>query len=722
MSRAWTAAVVLLCLAGVAMTGGRPAAAETPAAGRIVITLPADLTADERAALIGALNQLPRPLVVAKEDAAASAADTAPADTGSAITGAMDRLDEALEASGALPGVLAAWWSNLSRAGSGFGPIWVVAAIIAAIFGGLASERGVDWLLKTWRQRCIDASPQRFSTRMGFAVGWMALEVIGIAAFAAAALLIGWLLLPSNPPARLTLAVVVVATFKARLVLTVTRLVFAPKQPGLRLAPMPDADAETVWRWILLATIVNAVAFSARDLMMSAGADRAVVTLLGLGALSMAAAARLIAIYRVRRPIRDLIVREYAPAAETPSNATLLIAGVWHVAFFLLVLLDFTGSAYEELTAAEAGYASLSFGSFFIIALLPFAIGGYGALVDDLARGPDSESRRVVLAGALKAFGQGVIALGAITILATKWGADPFAAGDAGWVSRIVHSGLQIGAALLLGWTAWQAIKLALDACAATTSQDAGSEDGMGKPGSRLETVLPILRVFLFVAIVTICSLTALSAFGVNIGPLLAGAGVLGLAVGFGAQTLVKDIITGLFYLAEDAFRKGEYIQCSGGKGVVERFSIRSIQLRHHNGPLHTIPFGSMGNITNHSRDWVRVKFQIRVPFDTDLDRVRKVIKRVGEEMAADPELGPRFLEPIKSQGAVDTDESGFLTSVKFVCRPGEQFVVRREAFARIQKAFEENGIEFASRRVTIDSGQDVSPAVQAAATAAAGR
>src|SRR3546814_554921 len=128
----------------------------------------------------------------------------------------------------------------------------------------------------------------------------------------------------------------------------------------------------------------------------------------------------------------------------------------------------------------------------------------------------------------------------------------------------------------------------------------------MGKPGSRIATVLPVIRAFLLVAIVTISVLMALAALGVNIGPLLAGAGVVGLAVGFGAQTLVKDVITGLFYLVEDAFRKGEYIQCSGGKGVVEKISLRSVQLRHHNGPLNTIPFGEMGNITNHSRDWVR--------------------------------------------------------------------------------------------------------------------
>src|SRR3546814_2588408 len=114
-----------------------------------------------------------------------------------------------------------------------------------------------------------------------------------------------------------------------------------------------------------------------------------------------------------------------------------------------------------------------------------------------------------------------------------------------------------------------------------------------------------------------------------------------------------------------------------------------------------------MGNITNHSRDWVRVKFKISVPFDTDLNKMRKAIKKVGEEMLADPELGPMFLQPLKSQGAVDTDPSGFITSVKFTSRHGEQFILRRETFDRIQKAFPENGIELAEPRVTVDSEAD---------------
>lgn len=130
-----------------------------------------------------------------------------------------------------------------------------------------------------------------------------------------------------------------------------------------------------------------------------------------------------------------------------------------------------------------------------------------------------------------------------------------------------------------------------------------------------------------------------------------------------------------------------------------------------------------MGNITNHSRDWVRVKFKIRVPFDTDLNKMRKAVKKVGEEMLADPELGPMFLQPLKSQGAVDTDEAGFVTSAKFMSRPGEQFILRREAFARLQKAFQKGGIEFLEPRVTVESGDDgARPHAGAAAGAAMAR
>lgn len=695
---------------------GSANAAEESTAGSIVITLPAQLTAEERESLIGALDQLKRPLVV--EGAEKTTAMSA--DTGEAIAGSMDRFDAALAASNEIPVLAERWWSNLSLGEAGAPPLLVLVAIAVALVAGAACSWVLDRLLGRWRRKCIEATPQRFSDRFGYASAWVGLELLEIAAFAVGSLFAGWLLMPANEAARLALAVAIAAVVKMMLMLVVARFIFAPHRPTLRLVAMPDGDARRIWRWIVVVTITVVSVYTIRDLIVSSGAHGASVVLLGLAGAAISAAMRLAAVFAVRVPIRDLILRSYGPADGAPRTSIRLAADLWHVIFAILIAFDFAGTVYNELTATGTRLASASVGSFFVLALLPFLIGGYNALIDDALLGCSEEGKRAGLAGAGRAFGQGAILIAVFVFLARAWGADPFAGADATFASHISHAVLQVGAAFLLGWTIWQGFKFALDRYAADGGDGTVSEDGMGKPGSRLATVLPVLRGFVFIAIVAIAAMTALSAVGIDIGPLLAGAGILGLAVGFGAQTLVKDIITGLFYLAEDAFRKGEYIETKAGKGVVEKISLRSVQLRHHNGPLHTIPFGSMGNITNHSRDWVRVKFQIRVPFDTDLNRLRKAIKSVGQEMQEDPELGPLFLEPIKSQGAVSTDDSGFMTSVKFMCRPGQQFSIRREAYARIQKAFAANGIEFASRRVTVDSEFEGAAGEAAAAAAAA--
>ena len=133
--------------------------------------------------------------------------------------------------------------------------------------------------------------------------------------------------------------------------------------------------------------------------------------------------------------------------------------------------------------------------------------------------------------------------------------------------------------------------------------------------------MLPIFRNVLFVVVVVVAAMMALSALGVEIGPLIAGASVIGVAIGFGAQTFVRDVIAGMFYLLDDAFRVGEYIQSGNYKGTVEGFSIRSVRLRHQRGPLYTVPFGLLGAVQNMSRDWVIDKITLGVTYDTDLDQ-----------------------------------------------------------------------------------------------------
>ena len=204
-------------------------------------------------------------------------------------------------------------------------------------------------------------------------------------------------------------------------------------------------------------------------------------------------------------------------------------------------------------------------------------------------------------------------------------------------------------------------------------------EEG-GAGGSRIGTLLLLLRKFLFVVIVVMATMTLLSSIGVDIGPLIAGAGVIGLAIGFGAQRLVKDIIAGVFFLMDDAFRVGDYIETAGTKGLVDHISLRSLRLRHPRGMVNTIPFGDIGIVTNMSRDYIITKLDFRVRYDTDVEKVRKIIKKkVYGPIMQNEELAPKLLDKIKSQGVRQMDDSAMIMRVKYKTAPGEQFVIRKE-------------------------------------------
>ena len=272
---------------------------------------------------------------------------------------------------------------------------------------------------------------------------------------------------------------------------------------------------------------------------------------------------------------------------------------------------------------------------------------------------------------------------------------------------RFASALFDIGITILLTWTMWGIIRISiarkLDEGKPADGEEGESEAG-GLGGTRVETVLPLIRASIKITLVVMAVLISLSALGVNIGPLIAGAGVVGIAIGFGAQTLVRDIVSGFFYLLDDAFRIGEYVVIDQIRGTVEKISIRSFQLRHHEGPVHTVPYGEIRSLTNWSRDWAIMKFELRVPFETDIDMVRKMIKQIGLDMTDDPAFGPLMLAPLKSQGVNRIDDSALIIRCKFTAIPGQQYLIRREAFTRIQRVFEEKGIQFAPRRVLVEA------------------
>jgi small-conductance mechanosensitive channel len=271
---------------------------------------------------------------------------------------------------------------------------------------------------------------------------------------------------------------------------------------------------------------------------------------------------------------------------------------------------------------------------------------------------------------------------------------------------EVVRTLIEILVVVLICYVAWGLINAAIQRRMRNEMPEAETDDEKEEGsagGSRIATLLLLLRKFLLVVIIVMASLVVLSALGVHVGPLIAGAGVFGLAIGFGAQTLVKDIISGVFFLMDDAFRVGDYLEVSGTKGTVEHISLRSLRLRNPRGQVYFIPFGDMKTVTNLSRDYVIMKLDFRVRYDADVEKIRKIIKKkVYLPIMDDPELGPKLLEPIKSQGVREMDDSAMIMRVKYKTKPGDQFAIRKEVYHLMQEAFKEEGIEFAHRNVTV--------------------
>jgi len=273
------------------------------------------------------------------------------------------------------------------------------------------------------------------------------------------------------------------------------------------------------------------------------------------------------------------------------------------------------------------------------------------------------------------------------------------------WVQQILNVIVELGVVAVVGFAIWEIVQGWAESKMPESEIDpvaALELDGGGMGGTRTETLLPLLRTVLSAVLAVFLVLSALYVLGVKIGPLLAGAGVIGIAVGFGAQKLVQDIISGIFFLIDDAFRMGEYVEVGGMKGTIEKISIRSMQLRHHLGAVQTIPYSEMATVKNQSRDWVTMKLEIRVPYNTDVEQLRKIVKKTGLALKEHPEHGHKFLLPLKSQGVNRIEESALIIRVKFTCRPGDQWIIRRLAFQEIRDNLSKAGIHFAHREVRV--------------------
>ena len=509
------------------------------------------------------------------------------------------------------------------------------------------------------------------------------------------------------------------------LVKIAARFLLAPHAPSLRYLPLSDRVAQYLFRWTVWLGRIMATGLLVSALIRLAGGSEALFLLSSALFGSLIAFVLALMILWNKKPVADFL------RANKPEESFLYgVADVWQVGgiayvlgfwlFWLLALMVFgTRAMLPGLVTllAVPAYFLLDWAT---QRLVSFAVAMAAESAGSGEEGEETQGITRFQSFLSKGFRALILAATGFTLLRV-WGLD-ITLGRA-----TVRAFLSILTTLVLAYIFWIFLSSLIERKLMDKQQDEGGHgegDGGGPGGDRFSTLLQLIRKFIFAAIAVVTTLIVLSSLGVDIGPLIAGASVLGIAIGFGAQTLVKDIISGIFFLMDDAFRVGDYIETGSAMGTVEEIGVRSIKLRHHLGFLYTIPYGSMHLVKNNTRDWAVMKLQYLVPFDTDIQQVKKIIKKINKEIRAVPELNEFMLGDIKSQGVKAMEEYGMRMRVKFMTKPGGQFTLRKLVLAKMRKEFAEAGIEFAKPRVSVHLPEDapLTPEEQAQVAAAAER
>ena len=209
------------------------------------------------------------------------------------------------------------------------------------------------------------------------------------------------------------------------------------------------------------------------------------------------------------------------------------------------------------------------------------------------------------------------------------------------------------------------------------------------------------------VVVSLLAGMLILGELGVSVAPILGAAGVVGLAVGFGAQSLVKDYFTGLFILLEDQIRVGDVVKVGEHAGLVEVVTLRYVQLRDYDGRVHFLPNGVITTVVNFSRDFAYAVIDIGVAYRENTDEVISVMREVGKEMRVDPVIGPRIVDDLDVAGVDGWADSAVMIRCRFKCLPLEQWGIRREFLRRLKMAFDERGIEIPFPHLTVYAGED---------------
>ena len=574
-----------------------------------------------------------------------------------------------------------------AQGGLGFGGF--VIALLAALLSAIIAEWIVRRMFRPLSLQLAEKIPNQGGLKalLGLTVieSLRLLAVIGTTHSIAAA----WFAHAGFQSTVMTLAFD--AWFRWRVFAVLVEIILRPTMPMARIAPVTDNSARTVAFWMIFAAAVSSATrfysglFSAPSILAAA---------LMLSAFILAAT-YIASLYALREPLSEWFSGLVTPGS-TWSKFKLMLAHHWlAIGVPLLLTLAFTRvlgalTAGVALPIASAATLNVIVGYILLETLLVYL--SRRPLTDD---GVQEHLRPFILRAIHVA-----AMIAAILYIVHIWAVTGLGLLEASRWSELIDSWRSLGLILLGGFFAWETVNfISKRYSPAANHSTMANEDSLAEPQgtTRLQTLMPPFRVASAVAIMITTLLMALSSLGINTTPLIAGASVLGLAISFGSQALVKDIVSGIFFLADDAFRVGEYIDCKSVKGTVEGFTLRSIKLRHQNGQIHTIPFGQLGQITNFSRDWTTVKFNLRFERGTDIEALRKATKKIGQALQDDPELKDQFIAPLKLQGVADIDENALIMRFKFTVKPINPGLIQRLAIKRMIADFPAQGLEFAS-------------------------
>lgn len=635
-----------------------------------------------------------------------------------------DRFQEQLSGFALLPDEMINTWQLAATGQSQGYPFLLLVQICFVLIVAIVVETFLRKRLQSVFVSISTTQSHGVVSRFSFRGVGIALEGLFLLAFVVVTFGLFVFIFPEKGPATMIASNYLLAAYYIRVLVFLTTVFLSPVRSSLRILPFSDQLAKFLFFWTITICSVEIILSRSATILKKAGADES--SLLALTGVIIFSSALMFAIMlnRCRHQVKDGLC-----SSEESSSSSLACQFATHWQLLSFSALFFITAIWEIRVLSSGG---IHFGKIIVAFLaipifLAFDIWG-GRFLNTIFIKADSKNDsggflektglcnymhqiqliyRILLLSLLLFF---FLALFKIDIA----------------IGRMFTAGLLSSIFIVISiYLSWQFFTNWVDRKIKEEMPDDDEEmDEGGKGGSRRGTLLLLLRKFVLIILIIIAVMLILSALGLNIAPLIAGAGILGLAVSFGAQSLVTDIFSGIFFLIDDAFRVGDYIDTGSAKGLVEHISLRAVRLRHHRGMVQTVPFGKIGTVVNYSRDYIIMKLDFRVKYDTDVDKVRKIVKKMYKTLLLDEELAPKLLGKLKSQGVLKMDDSAMIMRVKFTTPPGEQFVMRKEILRRLQEAFKDNDIEFAHRNVTVfmpenDGKETLSPEVRGAATAA---